>query len=136
MGILPVNLINPSTLHPILKNIVLHLQENYDLIAGVRMDIIHLYYHFITVAAIGDAHHIKIIFNVPLKTAKIRYFLFYKILALPTRISNDTFLQYLPEFLFFGIDTVQHNYIFFYRSRTKSLYPEQHYITPRECSNI
>ena len=37
----------------------------------------------------------------------------YKILALPPRISNDTFVQYLPEFLFFGIDTVQHNYILF-----------------------
>ena len=30
-----------------------------------------------------------------------------------TRISNDTLLQYLPEFLSFGIDTVQHKYILF-----------------------
>ena len=55
---------------------------------------------------------IKIILNVLLKTAN-RHFVLYKILALPTRIFNDTFVQYLPEFLFFGIDTVQHNYILY-----------------------
>ena len=112
MGKLPVNLINPTTLHNILKNVSLHLPENYELIAGARIENIHLYYDFITVAAVGDAHHIKLILNVPLKTAN-RHFVLYKILALPTRISNDTFVQYLPEFLFFGIDTVQHNYILF-----------------------
>jgi len=54
---LPVNLINPTTLHNILKNVSLHLPENYELIAGARIENIHLYYYFITVAVIGDAHH-------------------------------------------------------------------------------
>ena len=112
MGKLPVNLINPTTLHNILKGVSLQLPENYELIAGARIENVHLYYDLITVAAIGDAHHIKIILNVPLKTAN-RHFVLYKILALPTRIHNDTFVQYIPEFSFFGIDTVQHNYILF-----------------------
>jgi len=94
------------------KKVSHHLPENYELIAGARIKIIHLYYDLITVAAIGDADHIKIILNVPLKTSN-RYFVLYKTLALPTRIFNDTFVQYLPEFSFFGIDTVQHNYILF-----------------------
>ena len=111
-GKLPVNLINPTALHNILKNISLHLPENYELIAGASMENIHLYYYFITVAAIGDAHSIKIILNVSLKTAN-RHFVLYKILALPTRIFNDIFLQYLPEFLFFGIDTVKQSYVLF-----------------------
>ena len=68
VGKLPVNLINPTTLHNILKNISLHVLENYELVAGARIGNIHLYYDFITVAAIGDAHHIKIMLNVPLKT--------------------------------------------------------------------
>jgi len=89
-----------TTLHNILKNASLHLQENYELIAGARIENVHLYYDFITVAAIGDAHHIKIILNIHLKTANPNFVL-YKILALPTRIFNDTFVQYLPEFLFF-----------------------------------
>ena len=83
VGKLPVNLINPTTLHNILKYVSLHLPENYELIAGARIDNIHLYYDFITVAAIGDAHHIQIILNVPLKTAN-HHFVLYKILALPT----------------------------------------------------
>jgi len=33
--------------------------------------------------------------------------------ARPTRIFKDTFVQDLPEFVFFGIDAVQHNYILF-----------------------
>ena len=43
MGKLPVNLINPITLHNILKNVSLHLSENYELIAGARKENIHLY---------------------------------------------------------------------------------------------
>jgi hypothetical protein len=112
MGKLPINFINPTTLHNILKNVSLYLPENYELIAGARIENIHLYYDFITVAAIGDAHHIKIILNVTLKTAN-RHFVLYKILSMPTRIFNDTIVQYLPEFLFFAIDTVQHNHILF-----------------------
>jgi hypothetical protein len=98
MGKLPVNLINPITLQNILKNVSLHLSENYELIAGARKENIHLYYDLITVAAIGDAHHIKIILNVPLKTTNC-YFVLYKILALPTRTFNDTFNIY-PNFHF------------------------------------
>jgi len=113
MGKFPVNLINPTALRNILKNVSLHLPKNYELIAGARIENIQLrYYDFMTVAAIGDAHLIKIILNVPLKTVD-RHFVLYKILAFPTRISSDVFVQYLPEFLFFGIDTVQHNYILF-----------------------
>ena len=93
MGKLPVNLINPTTLHNILKGVSFQLPENYELIAGARIENIHLYYDLITVAATGDAHHIKIIFNVPLKTAN-RQFVLYKILALPTRTFNDTFNIY------------------------------------------
>jgi len=51
------------------KKVSLHLPENCELIAGARIENIHLYYDLITVAAIGDAHHIQIILNVPLKTA-------------------------------------------------------------------
>jgi hypothetical protein len=75
IGKLPVNLMNPTTLHNILKNFSLHLPENYELIARARIENIHLYYDFITVATIGDAHHIKIILNVPLKTANRHFVL-------------------------------------------------------------
>jgi len=114
MGSLPANLINPTTLHNILKTVSFHLPENYELVAGTRAENIHFYYKFVKVAAIANSHYIKIILNVPMKTAG-RHFVLHRI-TLPTRISNDTFVQYLPEFPYFGIDNIQHNYILFTRA--------------------
>jgi len=112
MGSLPANLINPTTLYNILKHVSFHLPETFILIAGTRVKNIHFYYKHIKIAAIAKSHYIKIIPNVPLKTAG-RHFVLYKILTLPTRIVNDTFIQYLPEFPYFGINNIQHNYILF-----------------------
>ena len=72
---LQVNLINPTALHNIQKH-SLHLPKNYELIAGARIEYIHLYYDFITVAAVRNAQNIKIILNVPLNTAN-RHFVLY-----------------------------------------------------------
>ena len=110
MGRLPANLINPTTLHNILKNVSFRLPEYYDLVAGTRAENIHFYYKFVKVAALANSHYIKIILNVPMKTAG-RHFVLHKIITLPTRIAKDTFVQYLPEFPYFGIDNIQHNYI-------------------------
>ena len=41
VGSLPVNLINPTTLYNILKNVSFHLPDNYELIAGTRVENIH-----------------------------------------------------------------------------------------------
>lgn len=47
-----------------------------------------------------------------MKTAS-RYFVLHKIIALPARISDDTFAQYLLEFPYFGVDNIQRNFILF-----------------------
>ena len=44
LGKLPVGLVFPVILHSILTNISLHFPENYELVAGVRLQDIHLYY--------------------------------------------------------------------------------------------
>jgi hypothetical protein len=111
-GKLPMTLVDPVTLHSILKNISLRLPDGYELVAGTKLGNIHLYYDCIQTGIIGDPHHIKIILSVPLKTVNC-HFMLYKILALPTWISNSTFIQYLPDFLYFGIDHIQRNYILF-----------------------
>ena len=92
-----------------------HLPQNYELFAGTRVENIHFYYKFVKVAAIANSHYIKIILNVPMKTAG-RHFVLHRILTLPTRNANDTFVQYLPEFPYFGIDNIQHNYILLTRA--------------------
>ena len=97
----------------------LNLPEGFELIAGSRIENIHLYYHFIQTLAISVAHHIYIVLQFPLKTSN-RQFILYKIVILPIRLSNRTFIQYIPEFSYFGIDTVQRNYILFTKSEYRS----------------
>lgn len=58
MGRLPINLTGPTTLQAILRNIFLYIPEHYELIAGTRIENIHLYYDLIKTAVIGDAHHL------------------------------------------------------------------------------
>ena len=111
MGTLPVNLINTITLRRILKNMSFNLRDSYDLLAGTRVENIHLY-DIIKVTAIAIAHQIKMVMDVPLKTAN-RHFILYKIFTLSTRVANGTFIQYLPEFLYFGINDIQHNYVLY-----------------------
>ena len=99
-------------MHIILRNVSLHLPEGYELVAGTRAENVHLYYELVKVAVIGDAHCIKLILNVPLKTAS-RYFVLHKINSLPARISDDKFAQYSLDFLYFSLDNIQRKYILF-----------------------
>jgi hypothetical protein len=110
LGKLPIKLLNPVTLYYIIKNVSLHLPEGYELIAGNKLENIHLYYELIKVAIFGDAHHAKLILQVPLSSANHRFCL-HIVIALPTRIFNDTFVQYLLDFPYFGIDNIQRNYV-------------------------
>jgi hypothetical protein len=82
-GKLPIHFINPIVLQHILRNVTLHLPEGYELVTGTRMDNIFLYYELATVTLVGNAHGIKIIVNVPLKTAG-QQFTLYKIIVLPS----------------------------------------------------
>jgi hypothetical protein len=111
-GKLPVSLINPATLQNMLRNISLHLPPGYELIAGTRADNIYLYYELTTVTLVGNAHGIKLIINVPLKTAS-QYFVLYKIIVLPVRTSGNNFVRYSVEFPYFSIDDSHRNYILF-----------------------
>ena len=57
-GKLPMNLINPTTLQIILRNVSTHLPEGYELLATPRSDNIYLYYELVSVALIGNLHGI------------------------------------------------------------------------------
>ena len=48
----------------ILRNVSLQLPENFELIAGTKIQNIHLYYKLISVTVMGDAHGIKLFINV------------------------------------------------------------------------
>ena len=101
-GKLPVTFINPTTLQNILRNISIRLSENYELVAGTQWENIHLYYDLITVAVRGDVYSIKLIINIPLRTADQNFNL-HKLIAMPTWINGDKFVKYHPEYSYFGL---------------------------------
>jgi len=109
-GKLPMTILSPNILHSILRNISLCLPENYKLIAGTKFENIHLYYELIKVTAVGNAHGIKLILEVPLKTESQSFTLF-RIITLPTPVSNDTFALYQLEYDYFGLSHSQRDYI-------------------------
>jgi len=109
-GKLPITIMSPNILHSILRNVSLCLPENYELIASTKFDNIHLYYELIKVTAVGTTHSIKLILEVPLKTES-QHFTLFRIIALPTRILNDTFASYRLEYDYFGLSHSQRDYI-------------------------
>ena len=106
----PINFICPATLYNILRNVSLHIPENYEWIAGNKMENIHSYFDLAEVTAVGDIHCIKLIINIHLKTAN-RHFVLYKTVALPTRISENKFVKYVFDYPYFSLDKNQHEYI-------------------------
>ena len=90
-GKLPLSLINPTTLQGILRNKSLQLPEGYELIVGTRTDRLYFFYELFQVSVIGNVHSMKLIANVPLKSA-ISQFTLYKVVALPTRVSKTNFV--------------------------------------------
>ena len=63
-GKVPVNRINPTTLHNVLRNACLHLPEGYELIVGTQAENVNLYYDLIVLTMAGNIHCIKIILNM------------------------------------------------------------------------
>ena len=62
-GKLPINLITPTTVQGILRNISLHLPEGYELIVGTNADNIYVYCELVKVSIIGKARSNKLIVN-------------------------------------------------------------------------
>jgi hypothetical protein len=93
LGKLPVNLVTSITLHRILTDISFNLPENYELVAGTKIQDVHVYYELVKVAFVGNAHGVQLVIRVPLKTAA-QLFSLCKITVFPMRLSPDSFLKY------------------------------------------
>lgn len=97
-------------MYNIVWNVSFHLPEGYGFLA--RAENIHLYYELVNVTVVGDSHCVKLVLNVLLKTTS-RYFVLHNIIALPARIYDNKFAQYLLDFPYFGLDNIQLFYILF-----------------------
>ena len=83
-GRVTVNLINPTILQDMLKNVALVLPE------GLSPNNVYLYYEVIQTAMLADMHSLKLVLDVPIKTVSRQYEL-YKTVVLPTHIFNNTY---------------------------------------------
>jgi hypothetical protein len=72
------------------------------------MDNIHLYYELAMGTVVGNAHGVKIIVNVPLKTASQQFTLYKTVL--PSRMSDNNIVKYSIDFPYFGIDDSHRDY--------------------------
>ena len=107
-GKLPIRIIDPNVLHSIARNISLFA---WKLWTHCRYQICyHSLVLWIKVTAVGTAHGSKLILEVPLKTES-QHFTLYRIIALPTRVLNDTFAVYQLEYKYFGLSYSQRDYI-------------------------
>ena len=88
----------------------LNLPENYKLIVGTNLEDIHLYYELTKVAVVGNVHGIKLVMSIPLKTAD-QLFTLYKIVPLPSRISQETSVKYSLEYSYFVLASSQRDYL-------------------------
>jgi len=109
-GKLPISLINPTTLQGTLRNVSVQLPERYELIVGTKPNKVYLYYELVQVSVIGNVHSMKLIVNVPLKTANSQFTL-YKVVVLPTRVSKTNFVKYTVDYSYFGLESSRHDYI-------------------------
>ena len=90
IGRVPVNLISPTILQDMLKNVTLVLPESYELIVRLSPNNVYLYYEVIQTAMLADMHSLKLVLDVPIKTVSRQYEL-YKTVVLPTHIFNNTY---------------------------------------------
>ena len=70
----------------------------------------YLYYEVIQATMLADAHSFKLVLQVLLKTVDRQYEL-YKMVLLPTRISNNAYAQCEIGKDYFGINLLQHSYL-------------------------
>jgi hypothetical protein len=87
-GKLLLSLVSPSVLQRTLRDVSLHLPENYDLAAGAKLQIVLEYYQLVKVAFIGDPHSLNIVMNIPMRTAE-QQFTLYKFSVLPAIVPGD-----------------------------------------------
>jgi len=109
-GRLSIDLVNPTVLQNILRNVTLQLPEGYELIAGINIENIHLYYDMTAVSTVANTHCINSLLHIPLKSANCHFTLF-KVITLPTLVSFDKFAQYVVDYSYFGLQISQHAYI-------------------------
>jgi hypothetical protein len=93
VGKLPIAVLKQNVLRNVLRNISLLLPEIFELVAGIKVEHVLMYYELIKASIIGNTRGLGLILEIPKKTAG-PIFTFYRMIALPIKIFNDIFAVY------------------------------------------
>jgi hypothetical protein len=92
-GKIPVNIIKPSILQNILKNISLNLPEGYELIMGSNPYDTEWYYEFVHAAMVTNPQGFMLILSIPIKHV-YRQFELFRLYNFPTEVLNRTSVNF------------------------------------------
>jgi hypothetical protein len=94
---LSVNLISPTMLRDVLKNVTSYFPDGYTLCVSLQQKNINLFYEFMDIFVFADYSSVKLVMLIPLKTFE-RHFYLYKLITFPYKISNsDKYIQLVAE---------------------------------------
>jgi hypothetical protein len=105
---IPINVITPTILRGILRNIYLNLPEGYALIGEAEPLSLGLYYEFIKVTIMTNSQFMLVL-SFPIKDVWRKYEL-YRLYVLPFEIVPKTFLRFNVEKEYLAIHALQHTY--------------------------
>jgi len=77
-GKLSMNLIPPTVLRNILKNVTSYLPDGYTLCASLQQNNIDVFYEFMDISVLADRYSIKLVMLLPFKTFE-RHFYLYRV---------------------------------------------------------
>jgi hypothetical protein len=109
-GKIPVNLISPSMLYNMLRNVTLILPENQELAMGMKRQNLHLYYDTVKVMMLADTHSLRLVLYFPLKSTN-RDFTLYRIVVVPARMFGKRYAQFSLAYNYLAINLLQQNYV-------------------------
>ena len=108
LGKVPLNLVKLNVLREMLKNVTMVLPEGCELMVGLNINNMYLYY-MIHAMILADVHSFKLVIYVPLKTVN-RHFELYEIVVFPTQLINNTFAKFVVKEDYFAINLLQRTY--------------------------
>jgi hypothetical protein len=110
LGKLPVNIVSPTVLQNILRNVTLSLPENYALAVDSDSKGLGWYYSYVQTALISTTNGFLLVLAVPIRDVYRRYELF-KLYNFPREVTNGTFLSYNVEKNYLAVQALHHNFV-------------------------
>jgi hypothetical protein len=118
-GKLSMNLIPPTVLKNIMKNVTSYFPDGYTLCVSLKQDTFYKLYEFLDISVLVDFHSIKLILHLPLKTFE-RHFYLYKLITLPYKVHGlDSYVQLTTDYEYLVLDDSNQRFLLWNEANLK-----------------